>query len=270
MVWGLVGLALVYGGICAAMTLAQRSLLYFPARGPRAPAEVGLPQAEARTLTSGDGERIDAWFLPGPEANARLALYLHGNGGSLQTRPDRLAAIRDLGLAVLAIDYRGYGGSSGSPTEAGLHLDAEAGYQEALRRGFAPGRIVVIGESLGSGLALRLATRHPVAGVLLDSPYSAIVDVAADRYWMLPVRWLMVDTYRSDLWIGSVTAPILMLHGTQDRTIPLRYARRLASLAGSRAELVELAGEGHVVLDSDAAAGPVRAWLGRLDRPAAP
>jgi len=255
----LFGLGVLYLCAGAGMYVFQRKFEYFPYQPEATPAEAGVPQAVARRLATADGQTIVSWFVrrPGPY----VAIYFHGNGSALSVVGPRIGQLADLGFSVLAIDYRGYGGSTGSPTEAGIHLDADATYDEARRLGFAPDHIILLGESLGTGVALELASRREVGGIMLDSAYSSIVDVAADRYWFLPVRWLMIDQYRSDLWMPKVHVPVLMLHGTDDWVVPYRYGRRLADLGGSNVTFVTLQGAGHVVFDEDAAEAPIREWL---------
>ena len=158
-----------------------------------------------------------------PRQNRPLILYFHGNAGGLDLRVERFRAMAKAGMGLLAIEYRGYASSTGSPSERGLKLDGEAAYAAAIASGVAPERIVALGESLGSGVAVALAARHKVGALVLDSPYSSIADVAAATYWFVPVRAMLRDPFRNDLLIGSVTAPTLIVHGTKDR----RYAHPL-------------------------------------------
>lgn len=148
----------------------------------------------------------------------------------------------------MALEYRGYGGSTGSPSEEGLHRDAEAGYETALALGAAPKDIVVMGESLGAGVAVPLAARHEVGAVVLDSPFSSIVDVAAAHFWMFPVRILMRDRFRSDLVIGSVHAPLLVVQGDTDEVTPIRFAEKLYALANEPKRFIRVEGAGHLAL----------------------
>jgi pimeloyl-ACP methyl ester carboxylesterase len=254
-----IGLVVIYA--CAGIVVYryQRSLLYFNTLSDAEPASIGLPEAVVRRLKTADGETLVSWFVRRP--GQYVALYFHGNGGALSVSGDRITQLAEMGFSVLAVDYRGYGGSTGEPTETGLHLDADATYDEAMRLGFGPDHIILLGESLGSGVALELASRRQVAGIALDSPYSSVVDVAAERYWIFPVRWLMADQYRSDLWIPKVHVPILILHGTSDWVVPIKYGRRLAGLGGANVTFVAIEKAGHVVFDEPAAEAPTRQWL---------
>ncbi len=146
--------------------LAQRRLLYFPNAKEISPTAVGLREVERLHLDTEDGERLLAWRIP-PQPDAPMIIYLHGNGGGVGLRANRYAAFAAAGFGVLALEYRGYGGSTGAPSEAGLTLDAEAAYSAALQDA-GPERIVLLGESLGSGLAVKLAARHAVGAVVLE------------------------------------------------------------------------------------------------------
>ena len=232
-----------------ALALGQRKLLYVPNAMEVAPASVGLPNARILHLQTDDGETLLAWYVA-PAAGRPLILYFHGNADGLAARDVRFQRLTASGDGLLAVEYRGYAGSTGSPTEAGLHHDAEAAYKEAMALEAPPGRLVVMGESLGTGVAIALAGRHPVGALVLDSPYSSIVDIAAARFWMFPVRLLMVDTFRSDEKIGKVSAPVLMVHGTADATIPIRFAEKLFGLANNPKDFLRVEGAGHLALGS--------------------
>jgi fermentation-respiration switch protein FrsA (DUF1100 family) len=231
----------------AVVTLCQRKLLYFPNRDAVAPSAVGLPQAHVLTLKTSDGETLVAWYIA-PAPGRPLILYFHGNGGGLELRNERFGALTQTGYGLLAVEYRGYGGSSGSPSEEGLHRDAEAGYGTALALGAAPKNIVIMGESLGSGVAVPLAARHEVGALVLDSPFSSIVDVAAVHFWMFPVRLMLRDKFRSDLAIGAVRAPLLVIHGDRDEVTPIRYAEKLFALANEPKRFIRVEGAGHLAL----------------------
>ena len=177
-----------------------------------------------------------------------MILYFHGNAGGLDLRAERFRAIVKAGMGLLAIEYRGYASSTGSPSERGLKLDGEAAYAAAIASGVEPERIVVLGESLGSGVAVALAARYKVGALALDSPYSSIADVAAAAYWFVPVRALIRDPFRNDLLIGSVDAPVLMVHGTKDRVVPFRFGEKLFALASPPKEFWRVEGAVHLAM----------------------
>ena len=244
--WTVIVLAGGYLGLAALMYFAQRSLMYFPERERTAPAAAGFPQAEEVRLDTVDGEKLIAWHVP-PRDDRPVLLYCHGNGGALRLRVDRFEKIVTAGVGLLALSYRGYGGSTGSPSVQGLIDDARAAYAFAAAR--YPGRIAVWGESLGTGVAIALAAEKPATRIILDAPYSSTVDVAADLYWYFPVRLLMKDQFRSDQRIRRVTAPVLILHGEADTIIPIRYAERLLALVPGEKRLVRFPDGWHVDLD---------------------
>ena len=242
---------------CALATLyvAQRRLVF--ANDPRqaTPVDAGFPEASVTRISTTDDESLVAWYAK-PAPDKMLALYFHGNGGSLAQRGDVLRRIAADGTGVLAIDYRGYGGSTGSPSEEGLGLDADAAWDKARQLGYAPNEMRQLAQD-------RLA-RHDVAGVVLDSPYSSTLDVAADRYWMFPVSWLMRDPFRSDRIIQNVRAPLLFMHGALDRTIPIRFGERLYSLATAPKEFLRVEDAGHLVLNRPEGIARTRDFIGRL------
>jgi uncharacterized protein len=189
-------LVTIYALAVVAMAIFQRRFLYFPDRRLTHPAEANMSGIEELRLTTDDGEMLVAWHLP-PREGHPLIPYFHGNGGALVDRVPRFRMFAASGYGLLAISYRGYGGSTGTPTQIGLMRDGEAAYREARAKGYDGDRIVLMGESLGTGVATALAATHEAAALVLDSPYSSAVDVAAAHYGVLPVRWLMFDQFRS-------------------------------------------------------------------------
>lgn len=237
---------LAYALVCLAMFLLQRSLQYFPDRSPMDPAAAGLPQAHAQTLATADGERLAAWWVAPRDDRAPVYLYLHGNGAHLHARAARFAHLVADGAGLLAPSWRGYGGSTGSPTEAGLHADARAAYDALRARGVAPERILLYGESLGSTVAVMLAAERPVRALLLDSAFGSALDVAARAYPWLPVRWLLRDTYRADLAAPRITVPVLQVHCSDDPVTPLASALALHARFAHARPLQRIDGRCHV------------------------
>jgi pimeloyl-ACP methyl ester carboxylesterase len=260
-----IALAASYMGVAALLYVMQRHLIY---RSDAAVAIVPgtLPGVVRRQITTADRQTLNAWYIA-PQAGKPLLLFLHGNGGNLATLGERFAQLTAQGNGLLAIDWRGYGGSTGSPTEDGLMLDADAAYAAALAAAGTGKRIFIIGESLGSGPAIALAARLECAGLILDAPYSSVVDVAAARFWMFPVRLLIADRYRSDLRVKDIKAPLLIVHGDQDRTIPIRFGEKLFALAPEPKQFIKVAGGGHPVMGADGVMPQVLAWIDRLPVP---
>jgi uncharacterized protein len=238
--------AALYAIVCIGLYAGQRKILFRCDAAEVDPATLGL-RAQTLRLKTEDGESLVAWSFP-PAPERPLILYFHGNAGGLDLRAERFHAIAKAGMGLLAIEYRGYASSTGSPSERGLKLDGEAAYAAAIASGVAPERIVPLGESLGSGVAVALAARHKVGALVLDSPYSSIVDVAAATYWFVPVRSLLRDPFRNDLLIGSVKAPTLIVHGTKDGVVPIRFGEKLFALANQPKEFWRVEGAAHLGL----------------------
>jgi uncharacterized protein len=262
--WIAVIALVVYVALAAMVYFAQRSLMYFPDTAHTTPAAAGLPEAEEVPLTSADGTQIHVWHVA-PRDNKPVIIYFHGNGGSLPGRVDRFRRLIMDGIGLVGVEYRGYGGSGGAPSEQGLIADAEAGYAFAAARYPVP-QIVVWGESLGTGVAVALASEKPVGRVILEAPFTSTEAVGARRYWYLPVRFLMKDQFRSDERIGKVTAPLMIMHGVHDQTVPYSMGEHMFELANKPKHIVRFLDGGHEDLDSHGALDAVARFLaGDLD-----
>ena len=255
-----------YGAALLALVLMQRKMMYFPSPSRGDAADWGLSHALTLALKTPDGQTIVAWYQP-PLADERsIFLYFHGNGGDLSDRAKWLGQLSADGSGFLAIDYRGYGGSTGSPTETGLHLDGETAYAQVRSLGYAASRIVVVGESLGSGVAVAVAAKHEERALVLDSAFSSAADVAAADYPQFPVHMLMKDPFNSWSLISTVAAPKLFLYGDKDTVIPRFSAMKLFTAAHEPKTLIEFSELGHVVLLTPAVLDKMKAWLAALPR----
>lgn len=233
------------------MFTLQRQLQYFPDNSPRSPESVGLQGVKVIALTAADGGTSDLWVAPAQPGKPTV-LFFHGNAGSVADRADRLRATLSQGFGAAFLSYRGFGRSTAAITEPGLIADADAAYAWLRAQGIAPGQIMFVGESLGTGVAVQIAARHPVGAVALATPYTSTADVAAAVYPWLPVRLLMRDQFRSDLFIGQITAPILIQHGDADQVVPYRFGQALHALAPPGTQFVTLKGAGHeAIFDPD-------------------
>ncbi|MGH6953722.1 MAG: alpha/beta hydrolase [Alphaproteobacteria bacterium] len=258
-------LAVGYLGVVAVLYGVQRRLLYFPDRTRPEHRLNGLERVELRT---GDGLDLFAWWRPAPAPGRPVVAYFHGNAGHIGDRVGKLAPFLDAGLGLLAVSYRGYAGNPGRPSEPGLYADGVAALDFLERAGVAPERTVLYGESLGSAVAVYAATRAraPVAAVVLESPFTSIADVAAHHYFYVPARWLVRDRFDARASVARVRAPLLVLHGERDRTVPVRFARRLFAAAAEPKEALFLPEAGHDDLYAHGAAAPI---LGFIERHAA-
>ena len=246
--WIIVIAGLGYLGALAVLVFAQRSFIFpIPQALRTTPAAAGFPQAEEHALATADGEKVIVWHVA-PKPGHAVVIYFHGNGDFLAGLVERFRDITADGTGLVALSYRGYAGSSGRPSEQGLLQDAAAAYAFTSAR-YAADRIVVWGFSLGSGVAVVLAAEQPVGKLLLEAPYTSITDVAAAAFPFLPVRRLVRDRFRSDQRIASVTAPLLIMHGARDPTIPIAFGERLFALAREPKQFVRFAEGGHNDLD---------------------
>jgi fermentation-respiration switch protein FrsA (DUF1100 family) len=258
--WAAVYLVLFYLAAVAMLYAFQRALLYpIPQTVRTTPAAAGFPEAEEIVATTRDGEQVILWHVP-PKANKPVIIFFHGNAEVLAWRVPRFRALTADGSGLVALSFRGYAGSTGKPTERGLLDDGTAAYDFARAR-YAPGRIVPWGYSLGSGVAIAVATGQPVGAVVLEAPYTSIVDVAAGAYPIFPVRWLMQDRFHSDRWIGALKAPLLIMHGEKDAVISIAFGRRLYELAPGLKRFVAFEAGTHVDFDEQGAIATATAFL---------
>ena len=234
----------VYFLIGAIAYLAQRRLTYFPLPDRVSPQEAGLSDVVERTLETPDGERVLAWYGRAKPGQPTL-LYFHGNGGNLDVRSERIRRYLERGRGMFMMSYRGYSGSTGLPSEVANVADARLAYNALLAEGVKPQDIILYGESLGTGIATRLAAEVPVGGIILESPYTAIVDIGATRYPFLPVRLLMRDRYEQLSRIGQIRAPLLIVHGRRDRVVPFEMGEQVFAAAPEPKEMIALPRAGH-------------------------
>ena len=235
----------------AFMYVSQRNYLYFPSHQGLTASAAGLSGVADLKLTGTDGVMLQAWYSPALSGKATI-LYLHGNGGEIADRGERFAAYQAQGFGVFFLSYRGYGASTGSPTEPGLVSDALTAYDWLIAQGVKPGQIMLVGESLGSGVATQLAAQRPVAALALEAPFASAANVAASVYWWLPVRLLMKDKFDSLAFIGKVHVPLLITHGDEDGIIPLSEGQKLFALANEPKQMIVVPGGTHgSILSSD-------------------
>jgi uncharacterized protein len=228
----------------------QRHLIYFPDSSSVPPARTVIEGARDVTLHTDDGLELGAWFVPAaPERGAtdhRMAvLVAPGNGGNRADRAGFAEALRRVGLAVLLMDYRGYGGNPGSPSEEGLARDATAAVETLEDLGYPPERTIYFGESLGSGVVAALHAKRPPAGLVLRSPFPELADVGATHYPWLPVRLLLRDRFPVVERLSGSEVPVTVVYGDQDSIVPTELSERVADEAPVLAERVVIEGADH-------------------------
>lgn len=268
----LVTVAACYAALCAAMYLLQERMLFLPGipgRGIDAtPAAVDLKYEETAIVTA-DGVRLHAWWVPA--AGARWTLvHFHGNAGNISHRLELLQVFHALGANVLLFDYRGYGRSEGAPGEAGLQRDAEAVWDHLVRaRGLPEQSLVIHGQSMGAAVAAWLAARRRPAGLVLESAFTSVPDIAAELYPWLPARALArlrLDT-RGEL--SRVACPVLLVHSRQDEIIPFAHGQALLAAAREPKALLEIQGDhnGGFWISREAYAAGLAGFLATLPPP---
>ena len=250
--------ALGWLALVALLVLQERRLIFFPTRALAAePADFGLA-AEELSITTPDGVTLHGWWIDAP--GDRVLIWYHGNAGNIGDRLHNARwFVERLGVAVVLVDYRGYGRSGGTPDEAGLYRDGLAVYDAVAARAVRPQDIVLFGRSLGGAVAIEVALRRAAGAVVLESVFRSVPALAREHYPFVPgfvVRTQMDNTAK----IGGVRAPVLVLHGDRDAIVPLAHGRRLFELAAGPARFHAIAGAGHNDTYLVGGAGYAAAW----------
>jgi fermentation-respiration switch protein FrsA (DUF1100 family) len=242
--------AVAYAAACAYLWAWQREIIFLgEPTALHLATDVGTTYQSVR-IPVGTAGFLAAWWLPSalPEAAPAAVLYLHGNEGNLAREVDRLQALRRLGFPILAIDYRGYGQSSGPPpSEAQLYEDAAAAWNYLTQiRGLEPTQLVIYGHSLGGAVAAELALRQPAAcAIVLESTFTSMADMGRLRYPMFPIDWLLNQRFDTAQRITRVVQPIVIVHGTRDDIVPAGMAERLFAAAREPKRLLLVPSAGH-------------------------
>lgn len=259
-------LGLVYVIVAAMLFFSQRNMLYLPhlpsRELPPAPSELGLKMEVVNVQTT-DGLSLLAWYAA-PRKNQPVVVVYHGNTGNVAHRAYIAEQMMKQGYGVLMLEYRGYGGNDGKPTEEGLYTDARASLKWLGKKGFKPSRLVYYGESLGTGVAVQMALEAPPRAIVLQSPYSSILDVAAPHFWFLPVAPLIRDKFDSASKVGKIHAPLLIIHGDKDNLIPITLAQKLYRAANQPKKFLTVHDAGHNLL-MDGALRQVMEWVAKQE-----
>ena len=248
MLWRLAAIAAVlYLFATGLLFTVQRNFLYpIPSSLRTTPEAAQFPQAEEVFLDTSDGEKVIVWHVA-PQPGKPVVLFFHGNGEVLAWDVGRFREFVADGTGLIALSFRGYGGSSGKPSESGLLKDGLAAYEFALRH-YKAERLVLWGYSLGTGVAVALGARFHVSAIILEAPYTSIADVAARIFPFFPVRLLILDTFHSDRRIPKITSPLLIMHGEKDEAIPFELGRRLYDTAPQPKRFIGFPEGSHVTL----------------------
>ena len=260
MIWSLLLFALVaYAVIMVGLFFLQRQMIYGPDRRDftlTMPSGPGYQVVETETA---DGLKLRHLWAAPEHSDTPVFLVFHGNAGNVSHRPGKFAFLSDSGVGLLLTEYRGFGGNPGSPDEKGLYADGRSVLDWLADEGIPPGRIVLYGESLGSGVATKMAAElsaqgTPPLALVLEAPFTSVPAVAQRRFWWLPAAWLTLDRFDNLSRIADIDTEILILHGTADRVVPYDMGVALADAAGPRARFLSLEGAGHIeLLDFDEA-----------------
>ena len=232
----IIAIAVAYGAVVAYMYLAQRSMMYFPDAPRSRIADTMVPEMKEVFFTTEDGLDLFAW-LAGPRdpRNPTIVIF-RGNAGAIGDRDHKARRFLDAGYGVMLAEYRRYSENPGQLSEQGIYADARAAIGYLKAQGLTNAQIAVYGESLGTGVATQMAAElepkgGPLAAVMLEAPYTSTVEVGADRFPFLPVSLLMKDRFESLDRIGRITAPVFIVHGDRDRTIPAKFGKKLFEAA---------------------------------------
>jgi len=265
-------IAIAYVLFVGFVYLTQHRMIYFPAVPERTlsmtPVNAGMTYEDVMLQTA-DGVALHGWFVP--SAGPRVLLFFHGNAGNISHRLESIRQFHELGLSVLIIDYRGYGRSDGRPTEAGTYRDADAAWRYLTEeRGVNPKDVVIFGRSLGGPIAARLAAQRRPAGLIVESAFSSVPDIAAELYRFLPTRWLSRFSYATREHVRDVRCPVLVVHSRDDEIIPYHHGETIYAAAGEPRTLLPLNGShngAHIFSEEPYTEG-LRAFINGLDTPA--
>ena len=246
-----------------AVFFLQRNLMYFPSGALPIPAAAGVPEMEVVQFDTSDGLTLTSWYGRAAPGKPTIVLF-HGNAGYIASRTFKARVMLDAGYGVLLAEYRGYGGNPGRADEDGLYADGRAALDYLASQGVDADHLVLYGESLGTGVAVQLASERALAGLILEAPFTSATDIAASVYWFLPVRLLLLDRFESLDKIKKVEVPVLVVHGERDRVIPVEHGKRLFAAANEPKHSVIYPQAGHVDLYNHGAGTAVLDFLARL------
>lgn len=260
---GLVVVVAAYLGLCLFLFVAQRSFLYAPDRTRPDPVLSGVPEMTVRELVAADGTKLLAWYSPAADDTRPLIVYFHGNAGHIGGRGMKMKPLMEAGFGLLLLSYRGYGGNPGRPDEMGLYADARAAMDYARDQGVGGERLVIYGESLGSGVAVQMASERAIAALILEAPFTSLTQVAFEKVPYAPIPLLIRDRFDSIKKIGAIKTPLLLVHGEKDRTVRVAHGRKLFAAANEPKQALFLTDAGHGDLYDFGVAAQVADFISR-------
>ena len=208
---------------------SQRNLLYHPNENNYSGDKITVEVIETKILTE-DKIELSAWYHE-KDSKYKTILFFHGNAGTLENRIHKLNHFKDMNINFLIVSWRGFSGNKGKPTEEGLYKDANAAVDWLKSKNINEESIIIYGESLGTGVAVEIAQNNNFAGIILESPFTSMVDAGASKYPIFPIRLLLKDKYESDKKIKNINSPILIMHGEADRIVPFWMGKKMYELA---------------------------------------
>ena len=224
-------LILIYFVITVVVYFFQRKLLYHPF-SPQITGKGLIHDFETINFKTSDNFELKGWFHL-KNSNKKTILFLHGNAGNLDNRIDKLNFLGNMDINFLIISWRGYSGNPGNPSETGLYKDALGGIEWLNKKGISNDRIILYGESLGTAIATEVAQNENFAGIILEAPFTSMVDMGQKIYPIFPVKFLLKDKYESKNKIKNIKSPILVLHGRKDKIVPFYMGEKIFEMANS-------------------------------------
>ena len=242
----------------------QRSLQYYPNKNdPGNPAAQGLPEMRVVKTRTDDDYTLVAWYAPPKKTQGPVVVMFHGNAGNISHRTIKARTMIDQGLGIMMVEYRGYGSNKGRPTESGLYSDARAALAWLEGEGIKSAQMILYGESLGTGVAVQMATEMTPYLLVLEAPFDSAANVAKKAYPFLPIDFLMQDRFDSIDKIKQIKTPLLIVHGDEDNVIPLALAKNLFEAANHPKEINIINGGGHADLYDHHAGHLITEWISK-------
>lgn len=261
-------LAVAYGGVVAVLALRQRSFIYRPPQPP--PPLAPLHDAGYAPLDTPPRGSPLLWFAPPASPDGRVVAFLHGNATTVVESADKLAPVREAGHGVLLVEYPGFGHADGQPAERPIVGAALAGLDALAARGIPGDRVVLWGESLGTGVATQLACARRVAGVVLEAPFTSVATRAQEIYWWTPARWLVRDSFDNLGRIGAIGAPLLVAHGERDMVTPVAHGHAVLAAANTPKTGFFVPQGGHADLTEHGMTAAILSFIAALPRGSGP